>query len=85
MDENVAPVTRKRGALCVRDDQAQKSARREPSAFHAREKKKKRVRYNCRSVVVRNKTNSAFVVVVGALSTRFSPRGVSSRAFAVDA
>jgi hypothetical protein len=83
MDENVAPVTRKRGALCVRDDQTQKSARREPSAFHARDKKKKSAKG--RSVVVRNKTNSAFVVVVGALSTRFSPRGVSSRAFAVDA
>jgi hypothetical protein len=59
------------------------SARRERSAFHAREKKKAQGR----SVVVRNTTNSASVsiVVVGALSTRFSPRGVSSRAFAVDA
>lgn len=73
------------GALYVYATIRRPSARREPSAFHAREKKKKRVRYNCRSVVVRNKTNSAFVVVVGALSTRFSPRGVSSRAFAVDA
>lgn len=69
-----------RGALCVRDDQTPERATRAERVSRARKKSAQG-----RSVVVRNKTNSAFVVVVGALSTRFSPRGVSSRAFAVDA
>lgn len=57
------------------------SARRERSAFHAREKKARKVGA---SSYVTQLTPRADVVV-GALSTRFSPRGVSSRAFAVDA
>ena len=56
------------------------SAPREPSAFHAREKKAREV--GASSYVT--KLTPLVVVVVGALSTRFSPRGVSSRAFAVD-
>jgi len=59
------------------------SARRERSAFHAREKKKKARKVGASSYVTQLTPRAD--VVVGALSTRFSPRGVSSRAFAVDA
>ena len=69
------------GVLYVYATIRRPSARRELSAFHAREKKAREVGA---SSYVTQLTPPARVVVVGALSTRFSPRGVSSRAFAVD-